>query len=94
MESWSAGEKLIAEYLKEVSFDSVAVWARSLTNKAGIETGNQGHVAKTQSFFPGRVFADILTLGLGEISRATAGNSNHWAFVAKSANLDPQVSLL
>ena len=40
----------------------------------------------------GRVFADILTLGLAEISRATAGHANHWAFVAKAANLDIEVS--
>ena len=47
VESWSAGDKLVQDYLKEVRFDSVAVWARSLTNKAGIETGIQGHVAKS-----------------------------------------------
>ena len=39
VESWSAGDKLIQDYFKEVRFDSVAVWARALTNKAGIETG-------------------------------------------------------
>ena len=42
IESWSAGDKLAQDYLKDVKFDSVAVWARPLTNKAGIETGNQG----------------------------------------------------
>ena len=33
-----------------MKFDSVAVWARALTNKAGIETGNEGHVAKIQTY--------------------------------------------
>ena len=50
--------------------------------------------SKESNFFAGRVFVDILTLGLGEISRATAGNTNHWAFVAKAETLDNQVSLL
>ena len=45
-------------------------------------------------FFPGRIIVDILTLGLGEISRATAGSSNHWAFVAKASTQDNEVSLL
>ena len=40
VESWNAGDKLVQDYLKEVRFDSVAVWARALTNKAGIETGD------------------------------------------------------
>ena len=40
VESWSAGDKLVQDYFKEVRFDSVAVWARALTNKAGIETGD------------------------------------------------------
>ena len=46
VESWSAGDKLVQDYFKEVSFDSVAVWARALTDKAGIETGDQGLAAK------------------------------------------------
>ena len=46
IESWSAGDKLAQDYLKDVKFDSVAVWARPLTNKAGIETGDQGLAAK------------------------------------------------
>ena len=41
VESWSAGDKLVEDYFKELKFDSVAVWARALTNKAGIETGDQ-----------------------------------------------------
>ena len=45
-------------------------------------------------FFSGRIIVDILTLGLGEISRATAGSSNHWAFVAKASTQDNEVSLL
>ena len=51
VESWSAGDKLIQDYFKEVRFDSVAVWARALTNKAGIETGYQGLVAKSKTSF-------------------------------------------
>ena len=41
IENWSAGDKLVQDYFKDVKFDAVAVWARPLTNKAGIETGNQ-----------------------------------------------------
>ena len=51
MASWSAGDKLVQDYFNEVRFDSVAVWARALTNKAGIETGNRGLVAKSQTSF-------------------------------------------
>ena len=32
----------------------------------------------------GRVFGAIFTLGLSEISRATIGSTNHWAFVARA----------
>ena len=42
IESWSAGDKLVQDHFKDVKFDSVAVWARPLYNKPGIETGNQG----------------------------------------------------
>ena len=55
------------EYL--IVFDRVACWARPLEGKTGIETA--------------RIFGSALTLGIGEISRATTGNSNHWAFIAK-----------
>lgn len=55
-------------------FTEKAVWARSLDNKAAIETG--------------RIFAEIFTLGLGAIARATAGHSDHWAFVAKGHHKD------
>ena len=51
VESWNAGDKLIQDYFKEMRFDSVAVWARALTNKAGIETGYQGLVAKSKTSF-------------------------------------------
>ena len=52
-----------------IVFDRVACWARPLEGKTGIETA--------------RIFGSALTLGIGEISRATTGNSNHWAFIAK-----------
>ena len=59
--------------VRKYRFDKVAVWARPLEGKAVIETG--------------RIFVSILTLGLGEISRATVGNANHWAFIARGTKV-------
>ena len=59
--------------VRKYRFDRVAVWARPLEDKALIEAG--------------RIFAVIPTLGLSEISRATAGNANHWAFIARGTRI-------
>ena len=55
-----------------VVFDRVACWARPLEGKTGIETA--------------RIVGSALTLGIGEISRATTGNSNHWAFIGQRSS--------
>ena len=57
-------------------FREVACWARALTDKNTIETW--------------RVIGSIVTLGLGEISRATVGSANHWAFVARGTSNIPK----
>jgi len=49
-------------------FARKAIWCHPLPCEAAIEVG--------------RAFADVFTLGLAEISRATAGNAWHWFFVA------------
>ena len=33
-------------------------------------------------YFAGRIIGSVFTFGLGEISRATVGTANHWAFIA------------
>ena len=57
---------------KGYKFLKGAVWACRLRHKAGLETA--------------RVIGSILTCGLGEISRATAGDFDHWYFVAYGKN--------
>ena len=55
--------------LRGVKFTHKAIWARPLDGHKRLETG--------------RIFLDIITLGLFEISRSTAGNAYHWSFVVR-----------
>ena len=55
--------------LRNVKFTEKAIWARPL--------GGQWHLELN------RALVDLVTIGLFEISRSTAGNAYHWAFVAR-----------
>ena len=57
------------EIVVKYRFNEVAVWSRPLKDKAKYETW--------------RIIGSVFTFGLGEISRATAGSCNHWAFIAR-----------
>ncbi|CAK0873051.1 unnamed protein product [Prorocentrum cordatum] len=52
-----------------IRFTHKAIYAHALPGIAGIELG--------------QAIADILTAGLAELRRATAGNAYHWFFVAR-----------
>jgi len=54
-------------------FFEKSIMARALDDKAAIETG--------------RIIAETLFFGLAAISRATAGHSDHWAFIAKGRGI-------
>lgn len=59
----------IQEQFESYVFTQKSVWARPLDDKIAIEMA--------------RITGEALTVGLASIARSTAGNSNHWAFVAK-----------
>lgn len=65
---------------KGIRFTHCAIWARALGNKGSHEAM--------------RIPVEILTVGLAAIARKTAGNSDHWAFVAKAAPSDPSMETL
>ena len=89
--SWNAGNEEVQKKLEGYQFKKVACWARALEGKAGIETGINCHFLYGLFIHSGRVFGSIFTLGLGEISRATVGGTNHWALVAWGTLADKPV---
>ena len=64
---------------KEFIFTEKAILGRALEGKAAIEAG--------------RIVVDVFSLGFAEISRATMGTADHWAFIARgnaSGKIHPQ----
>ncbi|KAK3286042.1 hypothetical protein CYMTET_6387 [Cymbomonas tetramitiformis] len=58
----------------DVNFTEKAVWAIALENQLEVETY--------------RAILDVLSLGVAEISRLTAGNAYHWFFVCRGKVFD------
>jgi len=57
--------------LRRITFTEATIYASPLPGKTAIETG--------------RIALEVLTLGIASISRATAGNANHWFVVLEGA---------
>mmetsp|Transcript_36029 Transcript_36029/g.57848 ORF Transcript_36029/g.57848 Transcript_36029/m.57848 type:complete len:359 (+) Transcript_36029:72-1148(+) len=60
-------EHLKVMSLRRITFTKATIYAAPLPGKAAIEAG--------------RIALEVLTLGLASLSRATAGNANHWFVV-------------
>ena len=101
IDSENAGNIYVQDYFRNCSFDSIAIWGTPLPNKDGLTVGNFKIFSSSVIsyclchfyFDVGRVYFDIVTVGLLELF-IPKGGINHWAFVAwDSKRPNDQVSL-